>query len=78
MMMKVENAKPWPAMQRFDFLVRTRLITDDEAAQRVKALATEETPAHAAAQYALRELTGHNPANPTAVAWRQLLKMASP
>ena len=28
----VEDANPWPEMQRFDFLVRTRTVTEAEAA----------------------------------------------
>src|SRR5205085_5805773 len=28
----VADAAPWPEMQRFDFLVRTRQLTDEEAA----------------------------------------------
>lgn len=31
MMMPVSDAQPWPKMQRFDFLVRTREITPTEA-----------------------------------------------
>ena len=32
-MQPVEDANPWPEMQRFDFMVRTRAVTEDEAAQ---------------------------------------------
>jgi hypothetical protein len=76
-MMKVEDAKPWPEMQRFDFLVRTREVNADEAAKCRNELAKLGTPpAHAAAHYALRELTGHNnPNGMTAAAWREALKL---
>lgn len=74
MMMKVDNAKPWPEMQRFDFFVRTRHLTPEEAADCEKQLATVKTPpSHAAAQYALRSLTGQEPADPTPQTWRRIL-----
>jgi len=75
MMMKVNDAKPWPEMQRFDFLVHTRKVTPEEAALRVKELAREPSPYHAAAQYALRELTGRQPADASAAGWRRVLGM---
>jgi hypothetical protein len=75
MLMRVENAAPWPEMQRFDFLVRTRVLTTEEAAECATYLARQTPPNHAAAQYALRELTGQQPAEATAQAWRKLLKL---
>lgn len=74
-MMPVSDAHPWPDMQRFDFLVRTREVTQEEAKAYV-----EETddgrvsPYHRSALYALRELTGRD-TEPTAAAWRKLLKL---
>ncbi len=32
MFQAVPDANPWPEMQRFDFLVRTRRLTAEEAA----------------------------------------------
>ncbi len=32
MLLKVADAEPWPEMQRFDYLVRTRVPTESEAA----------------------------------------------
>jgi hypothetical protein len=76
LMMRVEDARPWPEFQRFDFLVRTRVLTAAEAAEYEKQIAKQGTPpSHAAAQSALRELTGHAPADPTPKAWRELLKL---
>jgi hypothetical protein len=78
-MMPVANPEPWPEMQRFDFLVRTRTLTAAEA-QAYEACCEEEEPGrlspyHRAALFALRELTGRD-TEPTAVAWRKLLKLA--
>jgi hypothetical protein len=74
----VADAHPWPEMQRFDFLVRTRELTDAEAAARRETLAAGEpdrpSPYHRAALAALRDLTGRDTA-PTADAWRKLLNL---
>jgi hypothetical protein len=75
LLMRVENAAPWPQMQRFDFLVRTRVLTAEEAAECEKYLARQTPPHHAAAQYALRELTGQQPMDTSPQAWRKLLKL---
>jgi hypothetical protein len=74
-MLPVADDAPWPQMQRFDFVVRTRTLKDDEA------IAYKEKfdhlqpgalpPNHMAALAALRKLTGKDTA-PTADAWRQL------
>jgi hypothetical protein len=74
----VADANPWPEMQRFDFLVRTRVLTEEEADAYREQLTPHEpgrlSPYHRAAVAALRELTGRDAA-PTADAWRQLLKL---
>jgi mono/diheme cytochrome c family protein len=76
--MKVENANPWPEMQRFDFLVRTRTVAGEEMEAFTKLSASADegvlNPYHRAAVQALRELTGRDAA-PTAEAWRRLLKL---
>jgi hypothetical protein len=77
MMMEVENAKPWPEMQRFDFFVRTRQVTPAEASDITKMLAKQTPPNHLAAQYALRELTGRTPTDGTAQAWRRILNLTN-
>jgi hypothetical protein len=78
MMLPVADAAPWPEMQRFDFVVRTRVLKDDEVpAYRDKFDKLEAgvlPPNHKAALAALRELTGKDTA-PTAEAWRTLLKV---
>jgi hypothetical protein len=76
----VADANPWPEMQRFDFLVRTRELSEDQAeAYREKLKAREPgefSPYQRAALAALRELTGRD-TEPTPEAWRRLLKLPS-
>jgi hypothetical protein len=73
LMQPVADANPWPEMQRFDFLVRNRVLSDDEAkafpAPKVGIL----SPYQRYALAALRELTGRDTA-PTPEAWRKLLE----
>jgi hypothetical protein len=70
----VADAKPWPDSQRFDFLVRTRQTTEQEA----KAYRDLLRPAKGLSPYqqvaltTLRNLTGQD-AEPTAAAWRRVL-----
>jgi hypothetical protein len=75
MMLRVADAAPWPASQRFDFVARTRILKDDEVkAYRDKFDKLEPgalPPNQKAALAALRELTGKDAA-PTAEAWRKL------
>jgi hypothetical protein len=77
-MMPVSDAHPWPEMQRFDFLVRTRTLTAAEAQAYEECCEVPEpgrlSPYHRSALYALRELTGRD-TEPTAAAWRKLLKL---
>jgi hypothetical protein len=74
----VEDAHPWPEQQRFDFFVRERKLSDEEAVSyRDQVIPKEEgvySPYHRAAVAALREMTGKDAA-PTAEAWRKLLKL---
>jgi hypothetical protein len=76
-MLPVADAAPWPEMQRFDFVVRTRNLKDDEVKTFKEEFDKLEPgalpPNHRAALAALRELTGKDTA-PTAEAWRQLVK----
>jgi hypothetical protein len=81
MLQPVADANPWPEMQRFDFLVRTRELTDAEADAYREQLDPHEpgrlSPYHRAALTALRELTGKD-TEPTAAAWRRLLELPAP
>jgi hypothetical protein len=76
MMMPVKDAHPWPAMQRFDFLVRTRALSKQQANDIESLLQAANPdgrfPNRRAALKALRELTGLD-AEPTAEAWRRVL-----
>jgi hypothetical protein len=76
----VADANPWPEMQRFDFLVRTRELTEKEAAAYREKFAKDEpgrpSPYKRAALVALRELTGRD-TEPSAQAWRQLLGLST-
>jgi hypothetical protein len=74
----VADANPWPEMQRFDFLVRSRVLTEEEADAWRQKLEQREpgrlTPYQKAAVTALRDLTGKDTA-PTGEAWRRLLDL---
>jgi hypothetical protein len=75
----VADAHPWPEMQRYDFLVRERKLTDQEAKTYADSLEprAEEgvvAPHRRTALAALREMTGKD-TEPTAQAWRKLLKL---
>jgi len=78
-MQKVPDADPWPEMQRFDFLVRTRILTEAEAKKYQAEFAKVEknSPYRQAAVTALRALTGLD-AEPTAAAWRKVLAQKKP
>ena len=67
----VADANPWPEMQRFDFLVRNRVLTDEEA-KAFTAKAGVLSPYQRYTLAALRELTGRD-RTPTPEAWRKLL-----
>lgn len=75
-MQPVPGSEPWPRMQRFDFLVRTREVNEREREQWRQILAKRPadyvSPYQTAIASALRELTGHN-APPNAAAWRRIL-----
>ncbi|MBI3823198.1 MAG: hypothetical protein HY289_11040, partial [Planctomycetes bacterium] len=63
---------------RFDYFVRTRSLSTQEAADFEAQIAKRgPPPSHLAAQRALREITGQTPANATPEAWRHLLKSIS-
>jgi len=76
-MLPVNDHQPWPQMQRFDFLVRTREVTSEEAKAYRDLLrpagAGDLSPYQRAAVTALRALTGRD-AEPTAPAWRKVLE----
>ena len=71
-MHKAENAHPWPEMQRFDYLVRRRVLSDQVANAYRSAFAAEKSPYRQIALDALRCLTGLD-AGESAEAWRKAL-----
>jgi len=79
LMMPVADAHPWPEMQRFDFLVRTRPVTPTEVQAFESRRETDEpgqpSVYHRAALFALRELSGRD-AEATPQAWRKVLNIA--
>ncbi|HMF16258.1 MAG TPA: hypothetical protein VKE98_03585, partial [Gemmataceae bacterium] len=79
MFQPVADANPWPEMQRFDFVVRNRELTEEEAEVYREKLTKREpgvlSPYHRTALAALRDLTGRD-TEPTAAAWRKLLNLS--
>jgi hypothetical protein len=74
-MQRVPDAKPWPEMQRFDFVVRTRPLSfkEAEAYHRTnKSRLPGPSANHRAALTALRGLTGLD-TEANAAAWRRAL-----
>jgi len=73
----VSNPGPWPAFQRFDYVIRTRPATRDE-----KIFVRPDDPAanrqRQAILFALRELTGTD-GGTTVTGWRRkLAEVAKP
>jgi len=73
----VKDAAPWPDQQRFDFLVRTRPVTTEEAKAYRRWLGQQEpgylSPNQRATLTALRTLTGRDVSEPSTKAWRSAL-----
>lgn len=70
-LLPVASAHPWPDVQRFDFLVRTRALTEQEAKDfNDRTRSDASSPQHDAALAALRELTGQDYGR-NAEAWRR-------
>lgn len=72
LMQPVANPGNWPKMQRFDFFVRTRELTEEEAKRFPQPDATKPSEYKQTIAWALSELTGLN-APPEAAAWRAAL-----
>jgi hypothetical protein len=74
MMVSVDDPGPWPKMQRFDFLVRTRVLNAAEVQafeqEKKQRAADYLSPHQQAVLSALRRLTGID-AGSSASAWRQ-------
>jgi hypothetical protein len=57
-MERVDNAKPWPELQRFDYLVRTRVATPEEFTALQAQPADADYPQRRATLRALKRLSG--------------------
>lgn len=68
----VAEASPWPKEQRFDFLVRQRILGDNEAKERLAQKQPHLSPQHLATLAALREITGQDHGI-SGTAWRSAL-----
>ncbi len=77
-MLNVEDHQPWPQAQRFDFIVRTRAVTEKDAQTYRNLLrpaaAGDLSPYQRAAVAALRQMTGQDAT--TVPAWRQIIKQS--
>lgn len=76
LLQKVADAHPWPEMQRFDYLVRSRVVNEQQAKVYEAEFAKRDvnTPYRQAALVALRRLTGQYPGT-TGESWRAALGM---
>jgi hypothetical protein len=76
-MMPVENAAPWPELQRFDFLVRTRTVEGKELAalqQKMRVRAADYlSENHKVVVRVLSELSGQQNIAATQAAWQRAL-----
>jgi hypothetical protein len=71
-LLPVEDSGTWPEMQRFDFLVRRRVLTEKEAKESANSSnANVWSVQHEAALTVLRQLTGQDHGT-TAEAWRRV------
>lgn len=69
----VGNSKPWPALQRFDFMVRTRVLPPKAQARLDASPPTpEDSPQRDALLYTLRHLTGKDGGDDPQ-RWRELV-----
>jgi hypothetical protein len=77
-LLPVDNAHPWPTMQRYDFLIRERTLTVEETAAFRAAMRQgspgPQSPQRRAVLRALQRLTGAD-AGFTSRAWRQMLDL---
>ena len=79
-MQKVKDADPWPEQQRFDFVVRKRLLSDDEAKELRERLTKKEegelSPYHRAARAGVAR-PDRGDVEAKAAAWRKVLKISA-
>ena len=56
-MHKLQNQKPWPTSQRFDYFVRERTVDESEANRLRDEAARKEPIRHRAIRYAIQKLS---------------------
>ena len=69
----VEDAAPWPENQRYDYVVRRKIIEASEANRICQQLSREPNVYHQAIAKALRMLTDKNPADDSYESWRKVI-----
>jgi hypothetical protein len=77
-MLAVKKPDKWPDVQRFDYLVRTRTLTDQElkellARDEDRGRKASSYPQREAVVFTLRQLTGANPGD-TTEDWRKYVR----
>jgi hypothetical protein len=70
----VKDAKPWPEMQRYDYMVRNRVLSAEEAKAWRKKSGAFSYPQRESVLYALREITGED-AGDIAEHWSRIVLM---
>jgi hypothetical protein len=73
MMQPVKRPESWPEMQRYDYLVRRKVLSDDEAKIVIKKQAFATLSYRTAVQSALQHLTGIDGPT-TAAEWKVALE----
>ena len=75
---KVKDAAPWPEHQRFDYLVRNKLLDAAQARKAAKQIGSQPNEYKASIVKALRILTNRRPDENTQQAWSSALGIAKP
>jgi len=73
---KVKDHGPWPEKQRFDYLVRDKIVGSDEALKVARQIGKQPNEYKAAIVKALKVLTNKRPTEDTYEGWRLALGLA--
>jgi hypothetical protein len=68
----VENPGPWPAEQRFDYVVKNKSLTAEQAASVTQAINAQENKNRSAVVFALEKLTGQVVEDNSQQAWTEV------
>ena len=69
----VEDARPWPENQRFDYVVRERVISHQEGMEVAEKLTGKPNEYHATIAKALRMLTKETPTDDSYETWKSIV-----